>query len=484
MHHHTLMKTLRNTFALGLLALLLAAVPMTAFAQSSTTSAPAVPEVTTETATEEAAEAQSLIEWGRFPNMRAPNQSGVLQFEPPTSELGVGPYPRVRLGGAFTQQFQGLSHSNTADERTLTGPAGPYNANQLMNIGAGFNLATANLNLNVLLTEGVMVDLVTYLSSRHHPEAWVKGGYLQVDSAPFLGSPLVDDIMQYLSLRVGHFEINYGDAHFRRTDNGNAFYNPFVGNLIMDAFTTEIGGEVYFRHDGALAMVGITGGEIQGNVLNPDNRSFSIYSKVGLDREVMPNLRTRLTGSVYHNGNSASNSLYGGDRAGSRYYFAMENVVATTAGNFTSGHINPGFRKAVTSFMINPFVKYHGLELFGTLETTGGRAAVEAEDIGRSWTQFAVEGIYRFLPREQLYVGARYNRVAGPLQGPVVQGQVTEAGSEISINRLQVGAGWFALPNVLVKAEYVNQRYNDFPGMDIRSGGRFNGFMIEGAILF
>ena len=51
--------------------------------------------------------------------------------------------------------------------------------------------------------------------------------------------------MQIATLRVGHFEINYGDAHFRRTDNGNAIYNPFVGNYIMDAFTTEIGGEVY-----------------------------------------------------------------------------------------------------------------------------------------------------------------------------------------------------------------------------------------------
>ena len=48
-------------------------------------------------------------------------------------------------------------------------------------------------------------------------------------------------------VRVGHMEINYGDAHFRRSDNGNAIYNPFVGNYIMDAFTTEIGGEVYLK---------------------------------------------------------------------------------------------------------------------------------------------------------------------------------------------------------------------------------------------
>ena len=55
--------------------------------------------------------------------------------------------------------------------------------------------------------------------------------------------------MQIVTVRVGHFEINYGDAHFRRSDNGNAIYNPFVGNYIMDAFTTEIGGEVYLKAD-------------------------------------------------------------------------------------------------------------------------------------------------------------------------------------------------------------------------------------------
>src|SRR5690606_40691350 len=66
----------------------------------------------------------------------------------------------------------------------------------------------------------------------------------------FLGSPVVDRIFEYVTLKVGHMEINYGDAHFRRSDNGNAFYNPFIENHILDAFTTEIGGELYVRHAG------------------------------------------------------------------------------------------------------------------------------------------------------------------------------------------------------------------------------------------
>jgi hypothetical protein len=39
-------------------------------------------------------------------------------------------------------------------------------------------------------------------------------------------------------------------------------------------------------------------------------------------------------------------------------------------------------------------------------------------------------------------------------------------------------------PSILLKAEYVNQKYNDFPTLDIRHGGKFNGFVVEGAIAF
>ena len=128
----------------------------------------------------------------------------------------------------------------------------------------------------------------------------------------------LNTLMKYLTLRVGHFEVNYGDAHFRRTDNGNAMYNPFVGNLILDAFTTEIGGEFYFKHpSGVLAMVGATGGEIRGNVTQPQNRSPGLLAKLGVDRQLTPTVRTRLTGSLYRVSKSPGSTLYAGDRAGS-----------------------------------------------------------------------------------------------------------------------------------------------------------------------
>lgn len=402
--------------------------------------------------------------------IRPNSQAGLHTFETTKDDTTAFEGLKLKWGGAFTQQMQSLSHTNEAAEVLKDGK----NATELIGINTGFNTATANLNLDVQLAEGIRVNLITYLSSRHHNEAWVKGGYLQIDRLPMFNSALLDRVMDHVSLRAGHFEINYGDAHFRRTDNGNAIYNPFVGNYIMDAFTTEIGAEATVRFGDVFGVAAFTGGEIKGSTTGPDgDRKPSLYGKLGYDNQVSDDLRVRLTGSVYHTASSLSNTLYGGDRAGSRYYNVMEAVGATESANFTSGLINPGMRDKVTAVMVNPFVKYRGLELFGIFEQAQGRAANETEE--RTWNQYAAEALYRFLPNEQVYVGARYNVAKGALAG---------SGLDVTIDRVQVGGGWFVTPNVLVKAEYVNQGYDGFATTDIRHGGRFNGIMIEGVVAF
>src|SRR5690606_32617053 len=245
--------------------------------------------------------------------------------------------------------------------------------NKLADIGTGFNTANANLYLHAQLARGVRVQLSTYLSSRHHNETRVKDGILLVDASPVDIKPL-NTLMQYVTLKVGHFEINYGDAHFRRTDNGNALYNPFIGNYIMEAFTTEIGAELYVRRNGFLAMGSVTGGEIRGTVLSPDQRGLTYIGKLGFDRQLSDDLRVRLTGSMYTADKSLNNTLYSGDRAGSRYYYVLENTAATESAQFTSGLVNPGLRNSVTAFMVNPFVKKGGVEFFGTIERASGRS--------------------------------------------------------------------------------------------------------------
>ena len=375
---------------------------------------------------------------------------------------------RLDFGAAFTSQVQNLSHRNTAAPNMVSS----VNANQLADIGFGFNNSTANVNLHAQLAPGVRVALTSYLSSRHHNETWVKDGYVQIDQSPIDFAPL-KALMEIVTVRVGHMEINYGDAHFRRSDNGNAVYNPFVGNYIMDAFTTEIGGEVYLKAASVIVMGAVTGGEIRGTVLTPGQRGPTYIGKLGFDRQVKDDLRVRLTGSMYKADKALNSTLYGGDRAGSRYYYVLENTTATETAQKDSGLINPGFKNRVTAFQMNPFVKFRGLELFGVVERATGQASTET--VERVWKQYAVDTVYRFLPDEKLFVGARYNRAHGELTG---------ISGDVGANRWQLGGGWFITPNVLAKAEYVSQKYFGYPDTNIKNGGRFNGMMLEGVIAF
>jgi hypothetical protein len=400
-------------------------------------------------------------------HLRPRDQRGINVFEEPKADTLPFTNFKIGLGGAFTQQFQGLEHSNTAVPNVVNG----VNANQLIGLGHGFNNAVANLYLDAQLAKGIRVQVTTYLSSRHHQDAWVKDGYLLVDASP-IDVSLLNSLMKYVTLKVGEFEIDYGDEHFRRTDNGLAIYNPFVGNFIMDAFTTEIGGEAFVRANGFLAMAGVTGGENHGQVTLPQKRAPTFLAKLGYDNQLNSDLRVRLTGSLYTTARTINNTLYSGDRAGSRYYDVMENTASTEDANAWSGAIQPGLSSKVTAVVINPFVKYDGFEFFGNAEQATGRSAAETAD--RTWRQYVGEGLYRFM-NDKLYVGGRYNYVKGSFVGMP---------TEVSVDRTQLGGGWFITPTLLLKSEYMIQNYDDFPSTDIRSGGKIKGYTIEGTVSF
>jgi len=405
-------------------------------------------------------------------NYRPEDKRGVNVFEAPKDESVEYTGFKLQWGAAFTQQFQGLDHRNTAAPRPVTTNGVTTDANQLVRVGHGPNTAVANLYLNGQLARGIRVAMTTYSSSRHHNETWVKDGYLLVDASPIDWKPL-NSIMQYVTIKAGHFEINYGDAHFRRTDNGNSMRNPLVGNYIMDAFTTEVGAAVYLRKNGFLAMAGVTGGEVRGMIAKPEQRSPSYLTKIGYDKKFSDDFRFRITGSGYATSKSVSNTLFSGDRAGSRYYDVLENTTSTEAAQAWSGSMQPGLRNSIHSYVINPFIQIRGLELFGNIERAKGRAATETEN--RTWDQLVGEAVYRFLPDQRLFAAARYN---------TVKGQLTVGTPDIKVNRFQVGGGWFITPNVLTKIEWVSQKYLDFPTTDIRNGGQFKGFMVEGAVAF
>lgn len=410
-------------------------------------------------------------------NVRPYDQSGINVFEAPKDTNAFFNKLKVKFGAGFTQSFQGLEHTNASGG--------------LYNISPGFNTANANLYMDTQLADGILLNLTSYLSSRHHNETWVKGGYIQFDKLPFKGQ-IWDDIMKIATIKVGHMEINYGDQHFRRSDGGQTIYNPFVENYIMDAFTTEIGGEVLLRKNGLFGLVGVSNGMIKGNIdeLSPSpqdentNKSPSLYLKGGFDKQLTELARVRLSASYYTNSSSGGLTLYGGDRTGSNYFMAMERAGGTYSVNAFSGRLNPGFSKKIDALQLNGFLKASGLELFATYEAANGRTKNETSD--RKATQFAADAVYRFGIEEKLFVGIRYNAVAARLANVAAAGANPGIvySDDIKVDRIAFGAGWFLTRNILLKAEYVKQQYKDLPAADYRNGGEFKGYMVQAVVGF
>ncbi len=419
------------------------------------------------------------------------DKRGLNVFETPKNDTTSFTKMKVKIGGNFEQTFQALTDKNTAIAVTQPGFNG--NVNSLTKLTNGFDLAMANMNIDAQLSDGIRLNLTVYLASRHHEDAWVKGGYVQFDKLAFLHSKWVDNIMKSVTIKVGQFDVDYGDEHFRRTDGGNTIYNPFVENYIMDEFATEIGGEIYYHHkSGFFAMAGVTNGELNPTVVAPTKIDSStgqvnkyepaVHGKIGYDKQLNKNTRMRLTGSFYGVESAASNTLFGGDRTGSHYYYVMENpnvASGTTISNEVdystfSGRYNPGFSEEVNTFMVNLFLKYKGLEFFGTFENAQGRTI--AEKTTRQATQYAADVVYRFpANKENFWIGARYNSVTAEMAGNT---------NDITINRAVGSAGWFVTRNIILKAEYVNQVYLNYAVTNILNGGQFSGTMVEASIGF
>lgn len=375
--------------------------------------------------------------------------------------------PVVSVGADFALQIQALEHhADTA---------------RLIPLGKGINLPSANFILNGYLAEGIQVNLTTYLSSRHHNEAWVKGGYLLIDKLPFINSPALDKAMDYLTFKVGVMELNYGDAHFRRSDNGNIIRNPFTGNYIIDGFTTAPAFEALFRSNGIIAMGAVTTGTLKPSLVgyNASTRVYTAYNateelgfygKIGYDKQINDDFRLRATFSAYHASKHHFGSLHNGDRAGSRFFLVMQRATNNAAdidqaANAFTGNWGPGFTNKDNSLMLNFFTKYKGIEFFGTYESIKGTSLSGSEF---DFSQYVLEGLYRFGKDEQFYAGGRYNAARNQ--------------TDSKVNRVEISTGWFLTKNILLKAEYVDQNYSGFAVYGGNAG--FNGFMAEATISF
>ena len=408
----------------------------------------------------------------------------------------------VDLGGAFNMDYQAINSFN--DQPATFALPSRIAGYKLMNLENNFNLPAADMTIAAQLFDGVRVNLDIYLASRHHNETYARGGYLQIDKLDFIKKDFLAGIMKYSTIKIGQMENNFGDAHFRASDNGSTMRNAFVGNNIMHSFTTDLGMEIYYNRSGLVSMLGVTNGNLNQGVQeivypvgtpNPNTVvSPTILAKLGYDKQIDQDLRVRITGSYYHNANLGNSNLYSSNRSGFGFAGVLNNSAYTNNGvavaqnyNKTStpeGTFNPGFKNWATSYMINPFVKFKGLEIFGTIELASGgdKAGFDAK---RTANQYAADLVYRFGKTEQFYIAGKYNTVSGKLSNADA--------NEVTVNRIESSIGWFMTKNILAKLDYVSQNYEDYtqfvgnvPTGNANNfyGGNFKGFMFEAVISF
>lgn len=291
-----------------------------------------------------------------------------------------------------------------------------------------------------------------YLASRNHPsQTYGDQGYLLVKGIPEnLGQPrLLKAIFNKVDLKAGAFLVEFGDQDRHRSNNAIVQSNPLIGNFVIDPNFVSVGVQLQSKPGRFGWLVAGTNGTNtedfqtgRGNALNakiyaypikPLRTSFSIYT-------------------VNHDETPAAGgsraTLFSGNRSGERYG-------AVLGGGQAPGGVLPQAGKDVRAGQFD--VTYDGdspVKLYGHYgvtsdKDTNGSGAGQPED---RWRYYAGDVVYRFTPA--IYAAARYSAADAM--------KISNIHSNGKVDRIQFGGGLWLTRNLLVKVEYVTQKYRGF----------------------
>ena len=360
------------------------------------------------------------------------------------------------------------------------------NGNEGTDLEPSFQTAWGNLSFMAEVNGGdlvVFADL--YLSSRPHPSTtYGNEGYMlfrRIPGESGVADWLNDTVFKHVNVKAGHFEIDYGDAHYRRSDNAWVSRNLLVGNYLVDPDVEEIGIEVFSKpHWPVKWLAGVTSGTTTENV-NPGRGLASVHGKVWID----PTDDLRISASAYyvdHSDNppsgpgSTSGRLFSSRRSGGPY-------AGVWGGGNSPGELTIGADELVTAFQGDITYTPGPWEFYGNVgwvEDANPNGSLAGKPTER-WFYGAAEGAYFFNPRT--YVAGRYSFArASDVKGEASDGM---------IHRGQIGGGYWLTRNTLVKAEYVHQFAQGFDpddglvgGVDIADDPSFNGILLEVSFKF
>lgn len=410
------------------------------------------------------------------------NAKIVQTFEPAKDTSAFSGKPEVSFATDLTFNYQGLKQE--FDLPTVTNER---------NLQPGLSLPQANFDINAKVMSGFNVKLETMLSSHHHPETYVKGGYATIENLDFIAPGFASDFMRNATIKVGVDDINFGDDQYRRSDNADVMRNPFIHNTGVEAYMQAPHIEVYYRIPSinTLVMAGITNGQVNPDDVTDVSRTNTsgssnrpgIYGKIAYDSQLTEALRVRLSESVYYvHGTNKGTGLYSGDKAGtvSRNIFDTNPSVGSSDDFGALWNALSGFSDLTVS-KTNFFTKYNDTEFYAMFEIADG---ADARGVDMEMTHYSLELVQRF-SNDKFYVAARYENAVVKYDDYSVSGGVvtpTDLG-DAEMTQWQLGLGWFLSKNAVAKLEYIDherEKNSAFVG----GNAEFKGYMISTALSF
>lgn len=391
----------------------------------------------------------------------------------PRDTLGIlispaGRFPELRIGLDAVSIWQNLEQSNAPDT--------------LAELSHGFQAAVGNLHIAAALAEGIDVYVEFYLSSKQHAgQLFDREGWVNLSKLPEKWNVLnLNRLLDHIDVKAGHFEVDFGNQHLRRSDNAQVQKNPLIGNFIVDPNTVEAGLEVIGTEGLFHWLVGYGDGVTVESFL--DGRGNSFHSKVWLQPT---SRRYNLAASVYQVDHSETpirsakgtwDELFAGNRSGSRYsgvlvYPAVNNQLASEA-----GQINLGQGKDELAWQLDAEYDARPLWLYaqyGRLKDSD----INGSDPGKpeeKWSYWGAEAKLDVLP-DALYVAGRYSRASTEKFQNIEMDAFTD--------RVQLGLGYRLIDQMLFKIEYVTQRFDGFT-VGYTDDPKFDGVLIEGSVSF
>lgn len=311
--------------------------------------------------------------------------------------------------------------------------------------------------------EEITVVFDMYLSSRNHPsQTYGNEGYIIMTGVPenLQSLKFLEPILQKVDLKAGHMMIDFGDAGQHRSNNAIVQKNPLIGNFVIDPNIVSIGMQASSKPGRYGWLLGASNGTTTENW--SIGRGFSYNAKLyaypiaGL-RTSVSYIASDQSDNPNSSGGGSQMQMFTGNRSGERYAGVLGggqapgNVFPQAGEKFSAAQFDVTFDNG------SPVKLYGHYGMTQDLDINGSAVGTPEE----KWSYYAADAKYEITPA--LYAAARYSSAA--------TSQLAGADSDGEVNRIQVGGGFWLTKNLLLKVEYVTQKYDGFAVGQIVNNG-------------